>query len=263
MFYNAKGGTVCDMDYISFGKGKNILVMLPGLGDGLATVKGKEIFFAMAYKKFAENFKVYLFSRKNHLKNGYSTRDMAKDQIEAMKMLGISKADIVGVSQGGMIAQYIAIDNPNVVRKLVLALTLSKQNEIVQKTVTSWIEMAKNKNYKDLIRNTAEKSYSETYLKKIRFLYPVLSRVGKPKSFNRFLIQAASCIKHNAYQELEKIKCPTLVIGGREDKIVGVNASVELSEKIENSELFIYEGLGHAAYEEARDFNTRILRFLQ
>ena len=263
MFYNAKGGTVCDIDYISFGKGKNSLVMLPGLGDGLATVKGKEIFFAMAYKKFAENFKVYLFSRKNHLKNGYSTRDMAKDQIEAMKMLGISKADIVGVSQGGMIAQYIAIDNPNFVRKLVLALTLSKQNEIVQKAISSWIEMAKNKNYKDLIKNTAEKSYSERYLKKIRFLYPILSRVGKPKSFDRFLIQAASCVEHNAYQELEKIKCPTLIIGGSEDKIVGVNASVELAEKIQNSELFIYEGLGHAAYEEAKDFNTRILHFLQ
>lgn len=263
MFYNAKGGTVCDIDYISFGKGKNILVMLPGLGDGLATVKGKEIFFAMTYKKFAENFKVYLFSRKNHLKNGYSTRDMAKDQVEAMKMLGISKANIIGVSQGGMIAQYIAIDNPNFVRKLVLAVTLSKQNEIVQEAVSTWMEMARNKNYRDLIIDTAEKSYSEKYLKKIRFLYPILSRVGKPKSFNRFLIQASSCVEHNAYQELGKIKCPTLVIGGSEDKIVGVNASAELAEKIQNSELFIYEGLGHAAYEEAKDFNTRILRFLQ
>jgi len=50
--------------------------------------------------------------------------------------------------------------------------------------------------------------------------YKGLIIVGKPKSFDRFLFQATSCVHHNAYSELDKIVCPTLVIGGEYDKNV-------------------------------------------
>lgn len=174
----------------------------------------------------------------------------------------IDRTSVMGVSQGGMIAQYLAIDYPTLVNKLVLAVTISKQNKLTQKTITDWIEMAKKKDYQSLMIDTAEKSYSEKYLKRYRLLYPLLRCIGKPKNFSRFLIQAASCIKHNSYPELDKIVCPTLVLGGENDNIVGSNSSLELTEKIKNSEIFLYEGLGHAAYEEAKDFNNRVLTFL-
>lgn len=98
--------------------------------------------------------------------------------------------------------------------------------------------------------------------KKIQIPLPPFGRIGKPKDFKRFLIQANSCIHHDAYSKLDKIECPTLIIGGACDKIVGETASLELADKIENSELFIYKNFGHAAYEEAKDFNKRVLNFL-
>lgn len=266
MFWNAKNGCISigdtKMDYVCFGKGNKNLVMIPGGGDGLTTVKGLAIPMAITYRMFAGDYKVYLFSRKNRLKEGYSTRDMANDQAEAMRKLGLSKAMVLGVSQGGMISQYLAIDHPDLVEKLVLAVTLSKQNDTVQQALGKWIELAKQGDHKALMIDTAEKSYSKNYLKKYRLIYPILGFVGKPKSYERFLIQIGSCLRHDAYDELEKIQCPTLVIGGDDDKIVGVNASLELADRIPNSELFIYEGLGHALYEEAKDFNNRVQAFL-
>ena len=80
--------------------------------------------------------------------------------------------------------------------------------------------------------DTAEKSYSEKYLKKYRRIYPFIGKIGKPKSFKRFLIQAASCISHNAYAELSNIVCPTLVIGGDCDKIVGTTAASAIAKKL-------------------------------
>lgn len=267
MFYYAKNGNVrvgdTDMEYVSFGKGKDILIMIPGLGDGLSTVKGMAFILAMTYRMYVPKYTVYIFSRKNCLKQGYSTRDMARDQAEAMKIMGISKASILGISQGGMIAQYLAIDYPALVHKLVLAVTLSKPNETIREVIDIWIRLAEQGDYKGLMIDTAEKSYSENYLKKNRLLYPILGCVGKPKNFSRFLIQANSCIQHNAYTELYKIVCPTLVIGGDSDRIVGNTSVFELAEKISDSELFIYKGLGHAAYEEAKDFNERVLDFLE
>lgn len=267
MLLGAKNGTVrigdIDMDYISFGKGNEAFIILPGLGDGLSTVRGTAFPLAMAYRRYADKYKVYFFSRKNRLEEGYSTRDMAKDQAEAMKILGISKANIMGVSQGGMIAQYIAIDYPNLVNKLVLVVTLSKENETIEKVIDSWIEMAKHGRYREIIIDTTEKSYSEKYLKKYRFIYPFLGRGWKSKDLNRFIIQANSCINHNAYNELYKVECPTLVIGGDNDKVVGSNASSEIANKIKGSELFIYNGLGHATYAEGKDFNLRVMNFLK
>lgn len=266
MFLNAKNGSIpignSNMDYVSFGTGNDTLIMIPGLGDGLVTVKGMAIQMAITYHRFAKKYKVYVFSRKNSLEESCSTRTMASDQAEAMKMLGIKKAKVLGISQGGMIAQYLAINYPELVEKLVLAVTSSRQSNLLQDVVERWIIIAEQKDYKNLIIDTAEKSYSEKYLRKYRLIYPILGRIGKPKDFNRFLIQAKSCITHNAYLELDMIVCPTLIIGGECDKIVGVEASKELADKIKKSELLIYSGLGHAAYEEAKDFNGRILDFL-
>lgn len=266
MFNHAKNGVVkigdTEMDYISFGVGLKNLVMIPGLSDALKTVKGSAAALAVMYREYAKDYRVYVFSRKNKLEKGYSTKDMAKDLAEAMKKLGISKASVMGVSQGGMIAQYMAIDYPEMVEKLVLAVTVSRQNETVQNVVGSWIEMAEAGDYKALILDTAKKSYSEKNIRKYRMLFPVLSRVGRPKDFTRFIIQANACIRHDAYDELEKIHCPALVIGGDSDRVVGKNSSEEIANKVKGSKLVICKGLGHMAYEEAKDFDPKVLDFL-
>lgn len=263
---NAKNGSVkienTTMDYISFGRGPKTLVMIPGLGDALKTVKGSALPLAMMFRQYAQDFKVYVFSRKNDLDEGYSTKDMATDQARAMKSLGMAKAVVMGLSQGGMIAQYLAVDYPELVEKLVLAVTASRPNETLQSVAGSWIAMAESGDYKRLIIDTTKKSYSEARLKKMRFLYPVLGRIGKPKDFSRFLIQAGACLRHDAYDQLETIQCPALVIGGDSDRVVGADASAEIAERISGSKLVLYKGLGHAAYEEAKDFHDQVLAFL-
>ena len=75
---------------------------------------------------------VYLFSRKRSLPETYSIREMAADQAAAMKAMGISDAHVLGVSQGGMIAQYLASDHPELVGKLVLAVTAPCVNDSIR-----------------------------------------------------------------------------------------------------------------------------------
>lgn len=266
MFLNAKNSTVSledgTMDYFSFGYGRDALIILPGLSDGLYTLKGKALPFSILYRAYAKNYKVYVFSRRNNLSIDSSTKDMARDQVDAMKVLGISKASIIGISLGGMIAQYIAIDYPDLLNKLILVTTLSRQNDIVNNTVTSWIEMAYAGNYENIIIDTLNKSYTKSFIKKRLLMYHLLVRLGRPKDFTRFIIQANSCLTHDAFNELKKIKCPTLIFAGGLDKVVGFDSSLELEKKINNCELYVYYNLGHALYEEANGFNSRVLYFL-
>ena len=266
MFYGAKNGSIrietTEMDYIVFGNGTMPLIMIPGLGEGLKTVKGTAIPFALLYRAAAKDYRVYVFSRRNILPAGFTTKDMAEDIYFAMQQLGIPKANVLGVSLGGMVAEYLAILHPEVVQKLVLTVTLARQNDIVQNKIREWMELARQGKYKEIMIDTAEHSYSESYLKKTRWLYGIVGNVGKPKSFERFLIMAEAGRMHDVYEELEKIICPTLVLGGRQDKIASGEASVEIAERIPGSSLYMYETYGHGLYEEAKDFVPRVLEFL-
>ena len=250
-----------DMYYVSFGTGKKKVVVLPGLSDGLATVKGKAMLLASPYKKFFRDFTVYMFSRKNDMPEGYSIEDMADDQVVAMKELGIDTASVLGVSQGGMIAQCIAIRHPEVVNRLILAVTAPYANAVAADAVSSWVEMEKQGDHTALMVDTAERMYSDRYLQKNRRLFPLLARLTKPSSYDRFLKNANAILRFDARNELSKISCPTLIIAGSDDKTVGNDAPGELKNGIAGSELFVYEGLGHGTFEEAKDFYDRVFTF--
>ena len=266
MIRDARNGHVSlketEMYYAAIGHGKRILVVLPGLSDGLATVQGKALLLAAPYRRFFERYTVYLFSRKNQMHAGYSIRQMAEDQAEAIRKLNLSKVSVLGVSEGGMIAQYLAIDHPELVEKLILAVSAPEANAIVRERVSHWIELVKENDYKQLMADTAEKSYSESYLHKNRAILPILGIFGKPKSFERFLVNAEAILAFNAKDEINQIICPTLIIGGSDDQIVGVEASYLMHDLIGKSTLYIYEGLGHATYEEADDFYDRVFSYL-
>ena len=266
MLYNAKNGTLkigdTTMDYIRFGSGKRILVMLPGLGDGLRSMKGTALPVAFMYRIFTKEFMVYAFSRKNVLPVGYTTHDMARDQAEAMERLGISKADIFGVSMGGMIAQHLAIDYPEKVGKLILTVTSSRPNPILTESIEEWVSCAKRGDHTALMDSNVRRIYSEDYYRKNNWMVPIMGKLTKPKSYDRFFVQADACLTHDAYESLNHIKAPTVVIGGEKDLSLGGDASKEIAAKIPSAELQMYAQWGHGLYEEAKDFNQVVLDFL-
>ena len=55
---------------------------------------------------------------------------------------------------------------------------------------------------------------------------------------------------------------PTLVIGGGKDLALGGDASREIAGAIPNARLLMYPKRGHGLYEEAKDFNSTVLQFL-
>ncbi len=113
-----------------------------------------------------------------------------------------------------------------------------------------------------MIKDIMEKMYSKEYQKKYKWLLPLLFRLFQTKDTKRFIILAKACLTCDTYEDLTKIKCPIYVIGGKEDRIVTAEASLEIAEQT-GAPLYLYENLGHAAHEEAKDFYDRIYRFLE
>ena len=106
------------------------------------------------------------------------------------------------------------------------------------------------------------KIYSEGYYRKNKWMIPVVGVVTKPKSYERFFIQAEACKTHNAYEKLSRITAKTLVIGGEQDACLGGDPSRELAEKIPGAALKMYPQWGHGVYEEEKGFNALVKSFL-
>ena len=251
------------MDYVTFGKGIQPLVIIPGLGDGLQTVKGMAMTFSFTYRKLAERYKIYVFSRINELRQGYTTRDMAADVAEAMETLNLDAAYVMGISQGGMIAQWLVVDFPERVQRLILAVTTAKPSQLARERIEHWQKLSQSGNFKHLMQDIAQHSYTQKSYQKWRLLYNVMGIFGRIKDKQRIDIQSVSCLKHDSLDFLEKINCPTLIIGAEKDDVLGVDGSLGLHQHIKDSQLTILPECGHALYEQNKDFQKRVLVFLE
>ena len=262
MLYNTKEFKLnlpaMELDCIRFGSGPRPLVMIQGLNT--RGIRGAGLSLAWMYRIFAKEYTVYLFDRRPVVEEGLTAEDLASDIATAMDHLGITGAAVLGVSQGGMIAQYLAIRRPDLVGKLVLAVTLSRNNDTVISVVNRWIDLANAGQMKALVTDMAEKMYSDAYLNRYRPLLPLLTLVQQPRDVKRFEILARACLTCDTYDRLETIQCPVLVLGGSRDQVVTGTASEEIAAKIPCA-LHMYPHLGHAAYEEAPDFNQIVYDF--
>lgn len=270
LFPNGEGEPVSDIiEYITFGEGTQDLCMIPGISDGMRTVEGLALPFSLAYHRYAKDFRVFAMSRRRNIPEGYTIRDMARDAAMAMDALGIGEngpVDVLGVSQGGMISQELALAYPERIRRLVLAVTMPRQNPTVRDVLSRWIEMAEAGDTVSLMTDTAERTFTGNHVATYRAAYGLYGRFnekipGGVQGTERFIREAKACLMHDAWDRLPSLKVPTLVLGGTEDGIVSGEASRELASRIPGSLLHMFEGYSHGAFEQAEDFHEWILDF--
>ena len=247
-----------DATFLKFGEGPCPLVFIPGLAYVMLPAQLER---RREYAEhYAPNFTCYFIERRPNLREGYTTRQMAEDVYDFICALDLVKVCVEGTSQGGMIAQWLAIDHPEVVQKLVLTVTLSRPNEEI-KTTSKWLEILKNQGGEAALKEMARDAYSERWLK----LHGDEPLEAPPAEFARPLDQyeilQKACLTHNSYDELGKIQCPTFVIGGWKDRIVSGMASVEIAEKL-HCRLHMSDELGHALDEEDPLYHTRVREWL-
>lgn len=122
-----------DLDFIKWGHGDKNLIMIPGLSYIMipAQVERRKKFSEI----YADEFTCFYPERKPNLPYGYTTEQMAEDVFDFIGALGLKEVFVQGFSQGGMIGQWLAINHPEIVKALVLTVTLSKPNDMIKQTL--------------------------------------------------------------------------------------------------------------------------------
>lgn len=248
------------MDFFSFGEGEKQMVILPGLDTKSVLTFAPVV--ASAYRIFHDDFTVTVFDRRADLPQRYSIRDMARDTALAMRELSIKDAHIFGASQGGMIAQYIAIDSPELVVSLILGSTICKENPTAKEVIGRWISYARQGDRRGLSKDFTETLYSIPFQEKYGDVLLKFNDHVTDEDLHRFIICAEAINGFDTTDELHNITCPVYVIGSLGDKVVGRHSSEELASYL-NCELYLYdESTAHCVFDEAPDYKERILDFI-
>lgn len=184
----------------------------------------------------------------------YTLQDMAGDVITLMDALHIKKAHIAGMSMGGIIAQYVAINYSDRVSTLICIATTSGDPQLppAKQEVLDFFASSLNSASKSLEVLIDEKcrlfkiynhpDYFDE--EKIRnHLITSFKRANYPAGFKRLLL-AMICAEPRTDQ-LKKLNMPCLIIHGDCDPVFSIEHGKQLAQCIPNSHLEIIEKLGH------------------
>ncbi len=220
--------------------------------------------WAGAPARFADRYRVILGDTRGHGRSElppgpYSIRQFAADWRAVLGGLGVARVCIVGLSQGGMIAQQIAVDAPDLIGALVLAGTSCRQDEATTANMAERLVKMRAAGPEAGARVAAEaifspgfKAANPGYL--ARF---VTERAAQPQEP---LIAAMSAgADYDVSGALPGLRKPVLVIAGSDDGLMPVPVVRTIADLIPGAEFTVVPGLGHIMPVEQPDTIYRLV----
>jgi pimeloyl-ACP methyl ester carboxylesterase len=250
------------LPYVRMGNSSRKLIVFSGLDFEHKPPSGFNLYmWKSKFKNLTRDFTVYLVSRKPNMPQGYTFWDMSKDYAVMIKEEIGAPIDVMGMSTGGVIAQYFAFDHPQLIRRLVLAMTGYRLTEEGAELQRRMGELARQGKWRAAYAAMMPAVFPKG-IKKYLFSWFVrlFGGAGAPEDPSDGLTEIECEDKHDFWRRLPDIKVPTLVIGGDEDYFYPV---AETAERIPNARLVLYEGYGHdVIFSKGRQFDKDVWDFL-
>jgi pimeloyl-ACP methyl ester carboxylesterase len=196
---------------------------------------------------------------------------MAEDAVTFVRALGLNKVDLLGFSMGGMIAQVIAQDEPQLVRKMIIAGTGPAGGEGIENvtklshldTVRGLLTLQDPKQFLFFTRTPNGRRAGKEFLARLKERTHNRDKAISLKSYGA---QLTAIHRWGLAQpaDLSVIRQPVLVANGESDRMVPTKNSVDLARRLPDSELVIYPDAGHGGiFQFHGQFVEKALEFLQ
>jgi len=196
---------------------------------------------------------------------------MARDAVAFIRALGFDQVDLLGFSLGGFVAQVIAQEEPQLVRKIVLAGTGPAGGEGIDKVtpitiramVRGLLTFKDSKTYLFFARTSNGQTAARKFLKRLKERTDNRDAAISPISF-RAQLKAIGAWATQRPWDLSGIQQPVLVANGDHDRMVPSTNSVDLARRLPDARLRLYPDAGHGGvlqYHE--EFVAEVLDFLR
>jgi pimeloyl-ACP methyl ester carboxylesterase len=196
---------------------------------------------------------------------------MARDAVTFIHALGLDSVDLLGFSMGGMIAQVIAADEPQLVRKLIVAGTGPAGGEGIENvtrlshldTVRGLLTFQDPKQFLFFTRTPNGRRAGKEFLARLKERTENRDRAISLKSYFTQL-KAIHRWGLARSADLSAIRQPVLVANGDNDRMVPTKNSVDLANRLPDSELVIYPDAGHGGiFQYHEQFVDKAIEFLE
>jgi len=209
---------------------------------------------------FAADHDVILFNNAGVASSGGETpgtvAEMARDAVAFCDALGLKQFHVVGFSLGGMIAQQMALEHPERIKRLVLLGTGPRGGEGLEFAELSAEEQA------DPVRfllaafftpSETSQAAGQAYLKRLAARtqdrdLPVSSKTAESQL--RAIREWGRVPASDRYAKLSRIKHPILIVHGNKDIVVRPINALILAEHLPNAQLIVYPDSNHAAQSQ-------------
>lgn len=199
-----------------------------------------------------------------------SMEQMAKDAITFIKAMGFKQVDLFGFSMGGMIAQEIALMEPQLVHKMIITGTgpaggvgISKVARVTYlDMLRGWLTFQDPKQFLFFTRTPSGIRAGKEFLARLK---ERSENRDKPITLGALQAQLKALRNWGSKQpaDLSGIHHPVLVANGDNDRMVPSSNTHDLARRLPNSELIIYPESGHGAvFQFYADFVPKALEFL-
>jgi pimeloyl-ACP methyl ester carboxylesterase len=255
-----------DIYYEVQGEGEP-LVLIPYLAADQAC-------YAFQVAEYAKNFTCFTVDLRGAGRSGkpegtYTTELLADDVAAFMRVAGVDRAHIFGLSLGAATGMWLAAKHPALVKSLSLHSAWPSSDPFLRAVVEGWQIMAEALgSVTDMVIKgifpwcltpelyAARPEYVDSLAEFVR---------GRPMPpVDAFLRQSAAVLTHDAHEVLGSIQAPTLVTFGRHDMVTSTRFADPLVGAIPESELVVFEHCAHAPiYEDVAEFNQQTQAFLR
>ncbi|QRY42761.1 alpha/beta hydrolase [Mycolicibacterium boenickei] len=199
-----------------------------------------------------------------------TVEQMGTDAIAFIRAVGLEKVDLFGFSLGGAVAQMIALQAPQLVRRMILAGTGPRGGGGIDKMATivggaylkSALTLSDPRNFLFFPRTSDGKRAASDYLSRLK----ERTRNRDKKISIRAGIAQLKAIRHagrSQPDDLSVITQPVLVANGDHDLMVDSSHSADMARRLPNAQLKIYPNSGHGGvFQHYRTFVPEVLQFL-
>ncbi len=246
-----------------------------GTGEPLVLIGGLGADMFLWFRQIPElckHFQVIAFDNRgagesDKPEDPYTIPMFAADTAGLLAALGIAKANVLGASLGGLIAQEFALAYPARLNRLILVSTsFGGPNSLPIPKETMMAMMNRTGDPETDIRTGFRLFTHDEWCQAHPDLVDqyVKWRVAHPQPVPAYQRQAMAVPSYNAEDRVSQITAPTLVAHGEDDRVVPVENARRLAAKLPHAQLMVFQGGGHAfTIEQAELFNAAVVQFLK